>query len=392
MERKEVFIIKYKRTPIGSFLSNLSSLSAEELASKLIDNLCQNINKEQIEKIYIGNVLSSGLGQNLARQIGYKNGINAPSITLNRVCGSGIQSIIEGYKSILVGENDLVLVGGTESMSNSPYLINKLRKGNKFGNTDLIDSMIIDGLTDPFSGDHMGELTEKVINNCNLTKIELDDYAKMSYNRARDAYKNNKFKDEIVNIEIKDRKNTIIISEDEEVNKINDLKKLDKLKPVFKKDGTITVGNSSKLSDGACLLLLASKEYIEKNNIKPIAKIIDYNLSVGNPEEFSLIPLKSIENILKKNNLNIGNIDYFELNEAFANVPIMVNKKLNISFDKINIFGGAISMGHPLGCSGARIVSTLMTILQDTKTNLGLASICNGGGGATSLLIQNLLK
>lgn len=185
-------------------------------------------------------------------------------------------------------------------MSNSPFLINKLRKGNKFGDTNLIDSMILDGLTDPFSGNHMGELTEKVIEKNNITRNELDDYAKLSYKNARDAYKENKFTNEIVSLEIKTRKNTIVIKEDEEVNKISDLDKLDNLRPVFGKNGKITAGNASKLSDGACLLLLASREYIEKNNIKPIAKIIDFDLSVGNPEDFSIIPLKSINNILKK--------------------------------------------------------------------------------------------
>ena len=388
---KEVYIISYKRTPIGGFLSSLSSLTAEELASRVINNLCQNINKDDIEKIYIGNVLSSGLGQNVARQIGYKNGINVPSITLNRVCSSGIQSIIEGYKSILIGENNLVLVGGTESMSKSPHILNNLRIGKKFGETNMIDSMIYDGLTDSFSGKHMGELTENIIEKNNISREELDNYAKISYNRTREASINGKFKDEIVNIEIKNKTKINYINEDEEINKIRELDKLDKLKPVFKNNGTITAGNASKLSDGACLLLLASNEYIKNNNIIPIAKILDYDLSVGEPDNFPIIPVKSITNILKKNNLDISNIDYFEINEAFATIPIMVNKKLNISFDKMNIFGGAIAMGHPLGCSGSRIVSTLMTILKEKKSKIGLASICNGGGGATSLLIENLL-
>jgi acetyl-CoA C-acetyltransferase len=392
MNKKEIFIIDYKRTPIGNFLSNLSSLSAEELASSLINDLCKNIKKDDIDLLYLGNVLSSGLGQNIAGQVSFKNDINSPSITLNRVCSSGIQSIIEGYKSIYSGESNLVLVGGTESMTNSPYILNKLRTGNKFGNTSLVDTMLQDGLTDSFSGEHMGKLTEKVIDKYNLTRKELDDYAKLSYTRARSAFKDNKFINEIVNIEIKNRKNTIIVSEDEEVNKITDLNKLDQLKSVFGDNGKLTAGNSSKLSDGACMLLLASKDYIIKNNIKPIAKILDFDLSVGNPSDFSIVPITSIKHIFEKNNLTKDDIDYFEINEAFANVPILVNKELEVPYEKINIFGGAIAMGHPLGCSGARIVATLLTILQDKKSKIGLASICNGGGGATSVLIQNLLN
>jgi acetyl-CoA C-acetyltransferase len=391
MDNKEIYIIKYKRTPIGNFLSNLSSLSAEELASSLMNNLCNNIKKEDIDLLYLGNVLSSGLGQNIAGQVSFKNEINAPSITLNRVCSSGIQSIIEGYKSIYSGESNLVLVGGTESMTNSPYILNKLRTGNKFGHTSLVDTMLQDGLTDSFSGEHMGKLTENVIEKYNLTRKELDDYAKLSYTRARSAFKDNKFVNEIVNVEIKNRKNTIIVSEDEEVNKITDLNKLDQLKSVFGDNGKLTAGNSSKLSDGACMLLLASKDYVIKNNIKPIAKILDFDLSVGKPSDFTLVPITSIKHIFEKNNLTKDDIDYFEINEAFANVPILVNKELEVPYEKINIFGGAIAMGHPLGCSGARIVATLLTILQDKKSKIGLASICNGGGGATSLLIENLI-
>lgn len=387
----EIFVIRYKRTPIGNFLSNLSSLSAEHLASSLIEELCIDINKKDINRVYIGNVLSSGLGQNIAKQIGFNNGVDAPSITLNRVCSSGIQSIIEGYKSILLKESDLVLVGGTESMSKSPYLLDKLRNGNKFGNTNLLDSMVYDGLTDAYSGNHMGELTENIIERYNLTRSELDNYSKMSYERARKAYTENKFINEIVNIEIKNKNGIIVINEDEEVNKINNLDKLDNLRPVFGKNGKLTAGNSSKLSDGACLLLLASREYVIKNNIKPIAKIIDYDLSVGHPSDFSIVPIKSIKRILEKNNFTTNDIDYFEINEAFANVPVLASKELSIEYEKINIFGGAIAMGHPLGCSGARIVATLLSVLQDKKGKIGIASICNGGGGATSLLIENLI-
>lgn len=385
--KKEVFIIKYKRTPIGSFLSNLKDLSTVQLASCLINETCIDIDKKDIDIAYIGNVLSAGSGQNIARQIIYTNGIDSPSMTINRVCGSGMQSIIEGYKSIITNESELVLVGGAESMSNSPYLSTAVRKGNKFGNLDLIDSMLYDGLTDPFSKKHMGQLTEEKIEELNMSRKSLDLYAKQSYTKARKAVIENKFDDEIVAVEVNDKKKTIV-EKDEEVNKIVDLSKLDTLKSVFKSNGRITAGNASKLSDGACLMLLASKDYIVKKNITPIAKILDYDLSVGSPQDFSIVPVKSIEKLLIKNNFKENDIDYFEINEAFANVPITVHQDLKISYDKINIFGGAISLGHPLGCSGARIVATLLTILRDKNGKRGLASICNGGGGATSLLIE----
>lgn len=385
---KKIFIIDYKRTPIGSFMSELSNLSAFELANKLVPQLIKEINKEDINRIYIGNVLSSGNGQNIARQIGYTNNINCPSITLNRICGSGMQSIIEGYKSIILGETDVTLVGGTESMSNSPHICKNIRRGCKFGNIELNDSMLVDGLTDFFSNKHMGELTEDLIEKENITKEELDTYALHSYENARNAYSNNFFSNEVLPIEVKSKRNTLIINEDEEVNKIQDIKKIYTLKGAFKHNGSLTAGNSSKLSDGACLILLASEDYVLKNKIKPIAEIIDYDLSVDTPDNFSTVPINSILTIMNKNSLTENMVDYFEINEAFASVPVMVHKKLNISYEKINPFGGAISMGHPLGCSGARILSTLLTVLKEKKGKIGIASICNGGGGATSLLVK----
>jgi acetyl-CoA C-acetyltransferase len=385
---RNVYIINYKRTPICSFLSQLSSLNAIELGSLLVNEISKDINKEDIKIAYIGNVLSSGLGQNIAKQITYNCDINCPSITINRVCSSGLQSIIEGYKSILLNETELALVGGTESMSNSPYLTNKIRQGNKYGNIDLCDSMLIDGLTDPFSKKHMGELTEELIEELtieyDLNKNEFDEYAKQSYLRARETLNNCDFNNEI--LEIKNKNN--IIKDDEEINKNPDLNKINKLNPVFKKNGLLTAGNSSKLSDGACMMLLASEEYIKKNNIKPIAKIINYSLAADKPKNFTVAPVKSIKDICIKENIKIEEIDYFEINEAFPIVPIMCNKILKIPYDKMNVFGGAIALGHPLGCSGARIVGTLMNVLKKKGGKIGCASICNGGGGATSILIE----
>ena len=387
---EKVYIINYKRTPIGGFLSNLSSLTAVELGKEVVNNLTYNFNKQLIELGYVGNVLSAGTGQNIGRQILFECGINVPCITVNRVCSSGMVSIIEAYKSIKLGDYNCIIAGGVESMSNAPYLQNNIRTGSKYGDVTLIDSLLKDGLTDMFSKKHMGEITEELCFKYNISKEEQDEYAKQSYIRSRECVKNNIFCNEIIDICIKNKKNSIIIKEDEEINKIEDLNKLNNLKSVFKKDGTITAGNASKLSDGGCFFLLASEKFVKEHNIEPIAEIIDYDMTSNEPSNFPLVPVKSINNILKKRNMTIKDIDYYEVNEAFAIAPIMCHKELDIPYDKMNIYGGAISMGHPIGCSGARIISTLVTVLENKKLKVGCASICNGGGGATSILINKL--
>ena len=387
----KAYILDYRRTPVGGYLSNLSKLSALDLGRLTVENLVMNFDKNLIEKGYVGNVLSAGLGQNIGRQIFYSSGINIPAITLSNVCGSGMQAIIEGTKSIMVGENDCVIAGGVESMSNSPYLQKDIRVGNKYGNIELIDSMLHDGLTDAYTKEHMGKLTENLAEKLEISRKEQDEYAKKSYEKARNAWNNKKFSDEVFPITIKDRKKDILITTDEEVNKVEDLNKLDNLKTVFKKNGTITAGNASTLSDGACFLILVSEKFLEENNLKAKAEIIDFNLISGLPEEFPIIPIDSINKLCSKHNIKPNDIDYFEINEAFAVVPIMCHRNLNIPYDKINVYGGAIALGHPIGCSGSRIVATLLNILRNENKSLGCASICNGGGGATSLLIKNVV-
>lgn len=382
-----VYIIEAKRTPIGSFLSKLSSLTSLDLLKECTKYMFNNVNKEDIDEIYIGNVLSSGEGQNIAGQLGNIINKNAPSITINRVCGSGLISIINGIKSIKLGDADCVLVGGVESMSNTPFLL-KNRNGKKYGNIELIDSILNDGLIDYPTNKHMGELTELLCSKHNITREDQDKYTSLSYSRARDAALKKKFKNEIIPIHINLNKEKTICDEDEEINKVLDLDKLYKLKPVFDKNGTITAGNASKLSDGASLMIIASEKYVKTNNIKPLAKIIGYNMYENESELFSIAPIKSIENICHKYSCNINNIDCFEINEAFSICPIMCHNELNIPYNKINIYGGSISLGHPIGCSGARIVTTLVNILINENKNLGCASICNGGGGATSILIE----
>ena len=383
----DIFVINYCRTPIGSFCSSMVGLSAADLGDQVLKEIHKTFDTKLIEKGYIGQVLSAGCGQNVGREILYRNGCDIPVTTINNVCGSGMQSIIEGVRSIKLGDFDCIIVGGVESMSNTPYLQKNIRKGNKYSNIQLIDGMISDGLTDSFSQKHMGEISELLCEQNNITKEEQNEYAKQSYRKAREAYKNKKFKNEVMTIVLKSRKGDIIINEDEEVNKIPDLNKIDKLKSVFKKDGTITAGNASKLSDGACFLVLASEKFIKKHNIVPLAKILTYDELSGPPETFPLLPIEGINKICSKLNITTNDIDCFEINEAFSMVPIMCHKKLNIPYNKLNLYGGAVSMGHPLGCSGARIVSTLITILKNENKTLGCASICNGGGGATSIII-----
>lgn len=379
---QNVYIIDIVRSPIGSYLGNLSNINISEIGTQLIKNLLvkTNIDPELIDYTYIGNVLSAGYGQNIARQLSYNCGINCPSITINNVCGSGMESIHQGYNSILLNETECVLVGGIEHMSSTPYLNNFIKKSNKMGNINLIDSMINDGLIDPFSRKHMGEITNDINNKNNITLEESNNYAYMSYSRARENI--DKLKQEICPITIK---NTFIDT-DEEINKTSDLNKLFNLKPVF--GSTITAGNCSKLSDGCCFMLLCSEQFLIKNNINPKAIIKNMDISVGDPNEFPLIPIKSVQNLCTKSNIDINSIDLFEVNEAFATVPIMFSKELNVSFDKINIYGGAIALGHPLGCSGSRIVCTLINQLINENKKMGCATICIGGGGAESILIE----
>ena len=386
---EKVFIVKYKRTPIGGFLSSLSTLKAKNLGHEVINNLINDFDKNLIEQAYIGNVLSSGTGPNIGRQILFDCGINVPCITVNRVCSSGMVALIESYKTIKLGEKKCIIAGGVESMSNTPYLQNNVRIGNKYGNLELVDSLLNDGLTDAFSKKHMGEIAEDLCFKNSISREEQDNYAKQSYIKSRYAVNNNLFNDEIICINITGKKD-VIIKDDEEINKVEDLNKLYSLKEAFKKDGTITAGNASKLSDGACFFILASEKFIIEHKIKPIAEIIDYDMTCGDPSDFPLIPIDSINNLLNKKSMKVNDINFFEINEAFAIVPIMCHRKLNIPYEKINIYGGAISMGHPLGCSGARIVATLLTILKNNNGKRGCASICNGGGGASSLIIEML--
>lgn len=369
----------------------LGSLVCKELINKITSQYPTKFDKNQIQQVFFGNVISAGLGQNIARQISKNAGIEAPSITINMVCGSGMESIHQGYKSILVGEADMVLVGGTESMSNTPYLNKSIRKGNKFGNISVIDSILSDGLTDAFSGKHMGELTEEVNLKYNITREMQDTYAKMSYSKARDALSQGKYANEIVAINTGNgngKSDNVVIGVDEEINKVPDLGKLTSLKPAFSKSGTITPGNASKLNDGASAMILVSKKFIEEMGLQPVARIMGFDISVGDPAEFSRVPILSINRVLSKLNITHDQVDLYEINEAFSSVPIMFHQESGVEYDKINIYGGAVALGHPIGSSGSRIVGTLISALRNENKLIGCASICNGGGGAISMILK----
>ena len=376
------YIIKHKRTPILSYLKN--SQTVIDLALPIVKDITKNINKDDITMCYIGNVLSAGNGQNIARQIAYKCGIKCPSITLNRVCSSGMQAIIEGYKSIVLGDYDLILVGGVESMSNSPHLIYN-KKQTKYGDIIIKDSMLVDGLIDSFSNELMVKQAENILKKYNLTRAELDNSAKHSYLKSRAAVSQNDFKDEILPINI----NNIIIDEDQEINKISNLEKIYTVKTI-KEEGLLTPVTVAKLSDGASFFLLASEKYITKMKITPIAEIFGYNLYVDIPKNSPICFINCIKKLCNKYNITIEDIDSFEINEAFSFMSILANKILNIPLDNLNEYGSSISMGHPIGASGARIVNTLLSVLKNKSKTIGCATVCNGGGGASSILIKNL--
>lgn len=388
----EVYIIAAKRTPIGSFLGNLSEFSATQLGAIAIKETYQSvgIDPNTICSVYIGNVLSANLGQSPARQASIFAGIseNTDCTTVNKVCAAGMKATILGAQQIQLGLEDLVITGGMESMSNVPHY-NLLRKPVKFGDVNCIDGLLKDGLTDVYNNFHMGNAAEMCVEKYNLTREQQDEYALSSYAKAVKATNNGKFKNEIIPIKIIQKTGETIINNDEDIFKVIP-EKVAKLNPVFIKNGTITAANASNLNDSAAALLLASKEAVEKYNLKPIAKIISYADAAQAPEWFTTTPSIAITKALKQANLSIKDIDYFEINEAYAAVVLANQKILDLDSNKINIYGGAVAMGHPLGASGARIICTLISVLKQEGGKYGVATICNGGGGASAIVIENI--
>lgn len=387
-----VYIIDYKRTATGSYLGGLSNFSATALGTITIKALLENLNlpPEAIENIYLGNVLSAGLGQSPARQAAIGAGIpyKTDATTINKVCASGMKALNLTTGEIELGQYDIAIAGGMESMSNAPHYTN-IRTGHKMGNTALVDGLLLDGLTDAYEGYHMGNAAETTVREFQLTREEQDNYALRSYELAAKAQNSGVFKNEIVPVTYTTRKGEITIDKDEDITKLIP-EKVPQLKPSFEKEGTITAANASNLNDGAASFVLSSQKGIEKYKLKPLAKIIATADGAQNPASFSTSPAIAIKTLLDKAQLKIDDIDCFEINEAYSSVVLANARILNIPMDKINQYGGAVAIGHPIGASGARITGSLVTTLKNKNLKYGIAAICNGGGGATAILVENI--
>lgn len=390
---KEVYILSAVRTPIGSYGGALQSFSAPRLGAEAIKGALAKalIPADQVQEVIMGNVLTANLGQAPARQAAVLAGLpySVQCTTINKVCASGTKAIMLAAQSIQLGLADLVVAGGMESMSNVPYYIDKARFGYKLGHGSLIDGIIKDGLWDVYNDYHMGSAAENTAKEMGVSRDAQDEFAITSYRRANDAIVSRKFKNEITPLEIKSRKGAEFIDQDEEPSKVN-YDKIPTLTPVFMKDGTVTAANASTLNDGAAAIVLASKEKVEALGLKPVARIITYADAEQAPEWFTTSPALAIPKALKHASLSTSDVDLFEINEAFAVVSIVNNRLLNLDPQKVNIYGGAVALGHPIGCSGARIVTTLLTALRDEDKEIGVAGICNGGGGASSIVVQRL--
>ncbi|HWZ14750.1 MAG TPA: acetyl-CoA C-acyltransferase [Mucilaginibacter sp.] len=390
---REVVIVSATRTPIGSFGGSLAGLSATELGSIVIKSAVQKAGLQpgQIQEVYMGNVLSANLGQAPATQAAIFAGLpSLPATTINKVCASGMKAIMLAAQSIALGQNDIVVAGGMESMSNVPYYLDKARNGYRLGNGQITDGLIKDGLWDVYNDYHMGSAAELCAVECNVSREEQDAFAIESYKRAQAAQTGGKFKAEITPVELKDKKGEItLFADDEEPNTVK-FDKIPSLKPVFKKEGTVTAANASTLNDGAAALVLMSKDKAAELGIKPLARIISYADAQQAPEWFTTAPSKAIPLALHRANLSAEQMDYFEINEAFSVVAIANNQLLKLDPAKVNVNGGAVAMGHPLGASGARIIVTLLHVLQQNNGKYGAAGICNGGGGASAMVIENL--
>lgn len=390
---KEVYIVSAKRTPIGSFGGSLSSVSATQLGATAIKGAIDaaGIAKDLITEVFMGNVLQANLGQAPARQAAIFAGLNQSTLctTVNKVCASGMKAISLGVQSILVGDNDVVVAGGMENMSSVPHYYNA-RNATKLGDVKMVDGMVKDGLTDVYNKVHMGNCAEICAKENNITREDQDNFAIASYKRAAEAWKAGKFDNEIVPVEVPQRKgDAIIIKEDEEYKNVK-LEKIPNLRPVFDSAGTVTAANASTLNDGASALVLASKEAVEKHGLKPIAKIIAYADGAQAPEWFTTAPTVAVNNALTKANLKTSDIDFWELNQAFSVVGLANTQKLGLDASKVDVNGGAVALGHPLGNSGARIIVTLINVLKQNNGKLGAAGICNGGGGASAMIIENI--
>ncbi len=389
-----LFITYARRSPIGTFGGELSSLSPAELGKQVLEQLINSCPQLATETsmVIVGNTLSAGHGQNIARQIALKAGmaLTTPAYTLNQVCGSGLQAIITGAQAIKAGDADIVVAGGVEVMSQAPFLLKKHRWGNKLGNEQLIDSLVHDGLWDAFHDVHMGITAETIAMQEDISRDEQDTYAYQSHLKASRAEKEGFFRDEIAPITIRLKNEDKRITQDSTIRHETNIESLSKLKSAFDRDGSVTAGNASSINDGAAFVVLMSEEKAkEYADLEKSICISDYSTVGNNPKVMGLAPCKGIEILLEKTNYAIDDIDLYEINEAFAAQVLAVQQKLNIPLEKLNINGGAIALGHPIGASGARLIVSLMHTMIRNKTKTGLASLCVGGGQAVSILLEN---
>lgn len=391
---KEVVIVSAVRTAIGAYGKSLKDVPAVELGAKVIEEAVRRagINPEEVNEVFFGNVLQAGLGQNPARQATIKAGlpVEVPALTINKVCGSGLRSISLGAQVIKAGDAEVVVVGGMENMSQSPYLLNNSRWGYRMGNGELIDEMLKDGLTDAFNNYHMGITAENVAEQWDVTREEQDRFSLESQLKAEKAIKSGEFKEEIVPITIKTKKGDIVFDTDEFPRFGNTIEALNKLKPIFKENGTVTAGNASGINDGAAALVLMSADKAKELNIKPLAKIISYGSAGLDPSIMGYGAFYATKIALEKANLRSEDIDLIEANEAYASQSIAISKDLNFDKAKVNVNGGAIALGHPIGASGARIVVTLLHAMKKRDAKRGLATLCIGGGMGTTLIIESV--
>lgn len=391
---KEVVIVEAKRTPIGSFGGSLKTFSAPELgASASVEVLkSSGVMPDQVQELIFGNVLTAGIGQAPARQVALKAGLHerTPCTAVNKVCASGMKAVMYAANQIQVGEADIILAGGMESMSNVPYYLPKHRFGSKMGNATAIDGMIHDGLWDVYNDYHMGNAGELCASECNISRKSQDDFAIESYKRAQKAIDEGWFEDEIVPMKVKDRKGTVTkVDTDEEPGRVN-FDKIPDLRPVFDSEGTITAANASTINDGAAALLVMSAEKAQELGLEPVARIRSQASAAKKPEWFTTAPADAMPLAMKRAGVEKDDIDLFEINEAFSVVTLINNQKLELNPAKVNIHGGAVSLGHPIGCSGARILVTLIYALKRTGGLIGCAGICNGGGGASAMVVEML--
>ncbi len=392
--KNEVLIIDGKRTPVGSFNGKLSTINAPELGAVVIKELVNNsqIDPYQIDEVIMGNVLSAGLGQAPARQAALRAGLpkSIECLTINKMCGSGLKATMLAMQSIQTGDSKIVIAGGMENMSLSPYLLPRARSGYRLGHGEIIDSLITDGLWDAYHDKHMGSCAEMLAEKNNLSRGEQDQFAEQSYTKARTAIKSGWFSDEIVSVSVPQRKGgLIIVDQDEEPQRIN-FEKMKVLRPAFEKSGTITAANASKINDGAAAVLITSSEFAHSNQLKSQAKMIAQASFAHEPDWFTTAPIKAISKVLSIAGLNEKDIDLWEINEAFAPVAMAAIDEYKIDGDKVNICGGAIALGHPIGASGARILVTLLHSLQRVGGRFGLATLCIGGGEASALIIERM--